>query len=113
MLSRATYEEDVWLQRGVDADGLKAFLGIQSISDLPSALGKTVTDTAYISCGAAKGTGFSGYIFNIYCPRGTKMLYIDGRSSYTCENEMLIMRNTTFRVVKVEGKFIDLEVVSQ
>ncbi len=80
-------------------------------------VGKTLTDTGFMSCGAAKGTGFGGNILNIYCPRGTKMLYIDGRSAYASENEMLIQRNTRFRVTKVEKKglryYIDIEVIGQ
>ena len=80
-------------------------------------VGKTLTDMGFMSCGAAKGTGFGGNILNIYCPRGTKMLYIDGRSAYASENEMLIQRNTRFRVTKVEKKgsryYIDIEVIGQ
>lgn len=41
------------------------------------------------------------------------MLYIDGRSRYKSENEMLLMRGTSFRIVKVNGNFIDLEVIAQ
>lgn len=113
MISRSSYPTDIWVQRGVDSGGLCGFLGIKSISELSECVGKIVTDTAFISCGAAKGTGFGGYILNIYCPKGTKMLYIDGRSAYPNENEMLLQRNTSFRVTKVTGKFIDLEVISQ
>ncbi len=113
MISKSTYKDDIWVQRGVDKNGLLAFLGIKHISELKTCIGKVITDTAFMSCGAAKGTGFGGYILNIYCPRGTKMLYIDGRSAFAYENEMLIQRNTTFRVTKVDGMFLDLEVVAQ
>ena len=45
------------------------------------------------------------------------MLYIDGRSAYASENEMLTQRNTRFRITKVEKSglryFIDVEVVGQ
>lgn len=86
-------------------------------SSLNALVGKSITDTAFMSCGAAKGTGFGGNIINIYCPKGTKMLYIDGRSAYSSENEMLIQRNTRFRITKVEKSgwryFIDVEVVGQ
>jgi hypothetical protein len=87
-----------------------------------------------MSCGTAKGKGFSGYIFNIYCPKGTKMMYAEPFSSYGNgaglnwngitkqksfggEFETIIQRGTTFKVVKVEKKgsqlFFDLEVVGQ
>lgn len=103
VISRSSYQTDIWVQRGVSESGLCGFLGIKNTSELSSCIGKIVTDTAFLSCGAAKGTGFTGYILNICCPRGTKMLYIDGRSHYPHENEMLIQRNTTFRVTKIDG----------
>jgi hypothetical protein len=86
------------------------------------------------SCGSAKGKGFSGYIFNIYCPKGTKMMYaepfsrygkgskinwdgISKQASFGYEDETIIQRGTTFKVIKVEKKggniYFDLDVVSQ
>lgn len=119
VISRSPIDRDIWVQRGVDSDGLKGFLGINSIAekDLGSLIGTVVEDPAFTSCGAAKGTGFDGYILNIYCPKGSKMLYLDGRSAYTYENEILIQRGTKFRVTKATRKgsqcFIDLEIVEQ
>ncbi|WP_297172686.1 ADP-ribosyltransferase [uncultured Porphyromonas sp.] len=119
VISRSPIDRDIWVQRGVASDGLKGFLGINSIEekDLGSLIGTIVEDPAFTSCGAAKGTGFDGHILNIYCPKGSKMLYLDGRSAYTYENEILIQRGTKFRVAKVTRKgsqcFIDLEIVEQ
>lgn len=119
LINKSTYDKDIWLQRGVDDEGLAGFLQLSSLdeSSLNALVGQSITDTAFMSCGAAKGTGFGGNIINIYCPKGTKMLYIDGRSAYSSENEMLIQRNTRFRITKVEKSgwryFIDVEVVGQ
>lgn len=119
LINKSTYDKDIWLQRGVDNDGLAGFLQLASLdkNSLNALVGQSITDTAFMSCGAAKGTGFDGNIINIYCPKGTKMLYIDGRSAYASENEMLIQRNTRFRITKVEKTdwryFIDVEVVGQ
>ena len=119
VISRSPIDRDVWVQRGVDNGGLKGFLRIDSLSKkgLESLVGTTIEDQAFVSCGAAKGTGFSGHVLNIYCPKGTKMVYIDGRSAYPNENEILLQRGTKFRVTKVskEGSqcFIDLEIVEQ
>ena len=119
LINKSTYDNDIWLQRGVDDNGLAGFLQLDSLNEskLNALIGQSVTDTAFMSCGAAKGTGFGGNIINIYCPKGTKMLYIDGRSAYATENEMLIQRNTRFRITKVEKSgwryFIDVEVVGQ
>ncbi|MDR1956349.1 MAG: hypothetical protein LBQ30_05795 [Treponema sp.] len=95
---------------------------------------KEITDAGFVSCGSAKGKGFSGYIFNIYCPKGTKMMYaepfsrygkgagldwtgIAKQSNFGYEDETIIQRGTTFKVVKVEkigsNMFFDLEVISQ
>lgn len=119
-IDRCSYEFDVWLQRGVDDKGLRGFLGLTSLteSNVKAMVGKTVCDTAFFSCGSAKGTGFDGNILNIYCPRGTKMLYVNGRSAFNGhENETIIQRNTHFRILKVEYAhykfFIDMEVVAQ
>lgn len=72
-----------------------------------------------MSCGSAKGQGFGGYIFRIYCPKGTKMMYAepfshygagykrkwDGKkqqASFGYEDETIIQRGTKFKVTKVE-----------
>lgn len=120
-LDRCYYDFDVWLQRGVDDKGLRGFLGIPSLTEsaVKAMVGKTVVDTAFFSCGSSKGSGFYGNIINIYCPRGTKMLYVEGHSCFDNrgENETIIQRNTHFRILKVEYShyqyFIDVEVVAQ
>ena len=120
-LDRCYYDFDVWLQRGVDSSGLKGFLRCTDLNEatVKSLVGRTVIDTAFMSCGSCKGSGFSGHILNIYCPKGTRMLYLEGHSRFDGhgENETLIQRNTHFRITKVEYDgyryFIDLEVVAQ
>ena len=106
-----------------------------SQSDLNNLLvGKVVKDEAFVSCGSAKGAGFSGYIFNVYAPKGTKMLYaepfsafgqghgqnwdgLSGQTSFGGEFETIIQRGTEFRITKVDKQgsniFFDIEVVNQ
>lgn len=142
-INRSTYDRDVWLQRGVEtAEGAAQFLGITadelrqwSQKQLESALiGERRTDHAFVSCGSAKGKGFQGYIFNIYCPKETKMLYSEPFSHYGAggkrkwdgkkaqatfgyEDETIIQRGTQFRITKIEKHgqhaYIDMEVVEQ
>ena len=71
VINRSPIDRDIWVQRGVDSNGLRVFLGINSIAekDLNSLIGSVVEDHAFMSCGAAKGTGFGGHILNIYCPK--------------------------------------------
>ena len=89
-----------------------------------------------MSTGVAKGKGFSSksIIMNIYAPSGTKMMYtepfsaygrgdgidwdgIGGQSSFGDESEMIIQRETSFRVTKVERSkgtiYVDMEVIGQ
>lgn len=136
MIERSSYDRDIWLQRGVDYRGAQGLLGVNLYgADPKSLIGKTVTEKAFSSCGIAKGKGFNKeVIYNIYCPKGTKMLYCepfsafgngagrawDGLAKQTYfghESEMLLQQGTVFRIVKAEytgGRwFIDLEVIAQ
>lgn len=127
VLNRSTYDKDIWLQRGIEtAEGAASFLGIPvealhqwSVSKLKKLEGEEIVEPAFASCGSAKGQGFSGYIFRIYCPKGTKMMYAepfshygaggkrkwDGKKTQTSfgyEDETIIQRGTKFRIMKVE-----------
>ncbi len=143
LIDKSTYDVDVWLQRGVEsAAGAANFLKISesqlmslSQSDLENLLlDKLIADEAFLSCGSAKGKGFSGYIFNVYCPKGTKMMYaepfshygqggklnwdgITTQSGFGYEDETIIQRGTEFRITKVEKRngnyYFDVEVVNQ
>lgn len=137
LIERSEYDFDMWLQRGVDYNGARGLLGVDLYSANPQTLvGKVVTEKAFSSCGMAKGAGFDSrpVIYNIYCPKGTKMLYCEpfsafgngsGRawdgvakqSSIGYEAEILLQQGTTFRIAKAEysgGKwFIDMEVIDQ
>lgn len=136
MIERSAYDRDIWLQRGVDYRGAQGLLGINLYgADPKSLIGKTVTEKAFSSCGVAKGRGFNKeVIYNIYCPKGTKMLYCEPFSAFGngsgrawdglakqahfgYESEMLLQQGTTFRIIKAEytgGRwYIDLEVIAQ
>lgn len=137
VINRSTYDKDIWLQRGIEtAEGAASFLGISEkalrnlpLGDLKQLEGKEIIEPAFASCGSARGQGFSGYIFRIYCPRGTKMMYAepfshygaggkrkwDGKkpqASFGYEDETIIQRGTKFRVTKVEkaGSRVSFEI---
>ena len=104
-------------------------------AEIKALIGATGTEGAFWSMEVAKGTGFSGdVIFNIYAPRGTKLMYCEpfsgfgngsGRNwdeiikqqTFGSESEMLLQRGTTFKITKVEKSngtwYIDLDVVTQ
>ena len=144
IIDRSEYDFDIWVQRGCHYNGMDKFFNI-SENDLRYAstetleqklLDKDVTDYGFFSCGVSKGTGFSGspIIMNVYCPKGTKMMYaepfsaygngagrkwdgISEQNSFGSESEIILQQGTKFRITKVErtgGKlYIDIEVVSQ
>lgn len=141
LIERSSYKMDIWLQRGVDRNGFRGVFGediasmtlSQARSEL---LGKTGTEMGFSSCGSSKGTGFSSkeIVYNIYCPSGTKMIYaepfshygegskrlwdgISKQSSFGSESEVIIQKETLFRITKIDLKgskwYVDVEVVGQ
>ncbi len=141
-INESTYDQDIWLNRGCRRSGMDKFFNIDpsdfDLSEKELAaklLGTTPTEYGFMSTGTAKGSGFGGDIkLNIYAPKGTQMAYVepfsafghgagkswDGittQSSIGYEAEMLLQRNTQFRVIKVEKSgsqwYIDMEVIGQ
>lgn len=155
VIDGCAYNFDMWLVRGVDESAFEALFSISTSSIINKAmstkgpkeditvainrvaraelLGKEGTEHAFSSCGNAKGKGFSArpVIYNVYCPKGTKMLYMepfsyygygvngkpawemncddglkwDGitpQSGFGSEAECLLQKETTFRITKVE-----------
>lgn len=117
-IDKCSYGFDCWVQRGL----WKLSVGGKSLSeftdtDQKSLVGMTFRDEGFLSCGSSKGTGFvaNPIIMNIYCPKGTKMHYIQPQSSFSGENETIIQRGYTYKITKVEKKdgktYLDVEAV--
>lgn len=129
LLSKCTYDKDVWLQHGCTAPKMDSFLGLpagkfasMSNADLQKFVGQSRVNYAFMSCGSAKGKGFdtSPVILNIYAPKGTNMLYsepfsfyggshvgknwngVTGQSYFGLEDETLIQRGATYQITKIE-----------
>lgn len=87
IINKSSYNFDMWLQREDKLVALKKF-GLANFSTVTDAeikalIGATGTEGAFWSMEVAKGTGFSGdVIFNIYAPRGTKMMYCEPFSGF-------------------------------
>lgn len=143
IISKSTYKEDFWLQRGCRFKGMDKFFNVPMDRLLTATqaeleqllLNTTPTEYGFCSCGVAKGKGFSGdIILNIYAPSGTQMMYVepfsafgngggknwDGvakQGSFGQESEIILQQGTKFRVTKVEKTpgmiYIDLEVIEQ
>lgn len=120
LCNRSTFNTNRWLQRGIESwSGVEGFFGKKPLTRemLRGMVGQIVHDYAFMSCGSAKGTGFSGLILNIYCPKGTKGFYACPHSYFgDHENESILQAGTQFRITKVEAPdygtcYVDLEVI--
>lgn len=143
VLGQSEMPNDIWLVRGVSMDGGCAFLGVDtsffygaSDEDMKALIGKQVTDEAFLSCGTAVGTGFSGSMrLNIFVPQGTHCMYVEPFSAYGGgahlnwdgystssyiggECETIIQRASYYEVTDVRKNMygdieVDIDVVSQ
>ena len=126
-IDKCIWDEDIWVQRGISDSGMFKLpgsnqlrtLGSLSEKERQSLIGTSFKDNGFYSAGAGKGTGFSGdIIFNTYCPKGTKMAYMNTKGHYAggSENEMILQRGYSYRITKIEknqyGNFyVDCEVI--
>ena len=120
-LDKCKSEKDVWLQRGVSDMKFGGFDFADLLSGKVTAksiVGREFIDNGFMSCGSAKGTGFSSQdvILNIYCPRGTKMQYMEPYTEVKYENETIIQRGYHYRITKVtkkgkSGFYVDVDLI--
>lgn len=140
IISKSTYDFDVWLQHGCRGSTLESFLELpsgtfeyMSEADLQQFVGRSNRRGSFLSCGVSKGKGFDHQpvIINIYAPKGTQMMYaepfshfgsggklnwdgISTQSSFGYESEMIIQRGASYTITKIEksgGKiYMDMEV---
>lgn len=139
IISKSSYDFDVWLQRGCGTEAIESFLhlpngtlGRMTHEQLQQFLGRDGRIYSFTSTGVAKGKGFSGnVIMNIYASKGTQMMYaepfsafgngggkswdgISPQSTFGYESEMIIQRGASYTITKIEKSggtiFIDVEV---
>jgi uncharacterized protein with gpF-like domain len=140
IISKSTYDFDMWLQHGCQGSTLESFLGLpentfqrMSESELQQFVGRSNRRGSFMSCGVSKGKGFDHQpvIINVYAPKGTQMMYcepfshfgngsglnwdgISHQSSFGSEAEMLVQRGASFEITKIEksgGKiYIDMDI---
>ena len=118
VIDSSTYDFNCWVQRGINQlnVGKQIINYSTSQEDLDKLVGTKFEDQGFLSCGSHKGGGFASnsVIMNIYCPKGTKMLYVKGISQYSSEDETIIQRGYTYKITKVEktnGRiYLDCEV---
>lgn len=140
---------DIWLQRGCSVKSLGFLFNVpkrdwgvfengspEEIMALITSNCEYGQDKAFMSCGSAKGKGYpkAPVILTIYCPKGTKMLYVepfskygsgkasswngkDKQTSFSLEDETILQRGTMLvprKVTKKDGQiYIDVDVIGQ
>ena len=126
-IDKCVLKDNMWVQRGVGKLNING-TNIGYGSDISNLEGVVFEDQGFVSCGAGKGTGFSGnVIMNIYCPKGTKGIYV-GSTKYdnkyvgnlshfagSNENELILQRGYSYKITKTEKKngqiYLDCEVI--
>jgi len=144
-LQKCKFKKDYWIKRDDASWCIEYAFNIPNLNayktDPSKLVGMIGTDGSFMSCGSCKNTYFTAtgrkdVVYNIYCPKGTKGLYVqpfsscgtygrgwDGISASNptvrSENEIILQRGTKMRITKAEwnaadGKwYIDVEVLEQ
>lgn len=137
LISKSSYDFDIWLQRGCTPRAIAGPFGCEDLSmmsekDLQKLVGRTSVINAFVSTSGTKGDGFADQvIMNIYAPRGTKMIYCEPFSHYGygskkawdgskkqkefgSEFEVLLQRGGSYTITKIERNggriYMDLEI---
>ena len=145
LIDKSKSQVDMWMNRGIESlSGVSNFVGVDEATlrkmiasgRVGELVGREVVDAGFVSCGTAKGTGFSGTIVNVYAPKGTKMLYAEpfsyfngdscsshslwdgtGKYDFNREFETIIQRGTKFRIARAYVEYgqlyMDIEVIAQ
>ncbi len=92
IVSRSSFDEDVWLRRGCGTNSMDSFFGtdfgaIQQMSteELQQFVGHSNRIAAFVSCGTAAegGAGFNDVVdMRIFVPSGTQAIYAEPFSNY-------------------------------
>lgn len=106
------YPDDVWLQTGQGMQFLEGFLGQNygSISqmlesDLQQFIGERREIPQFMSTAINRGGGSytpGDVVVNIYCPSGSKMLYVQDDGAFRKnEHEMILQRGGTYEITNI------------
>ena len=104
---------DMVVARGISKNGMAAILG--SVGGKLK-VGATIQDKGYVSTTrkASIADSFSGNGFGlkINVPKGSKILPVKHFSNYPHEDEFILPRGSKFKVTKIEGAIITVDLVA-
>ncbi len=107
-LEKTLLAEDTLVIRGMGgADALSAWTGIpidelKTASAQQSLIGTRLTEKAFMSTGTTMSASWDGIKLEVYLPKGSQAMYVDPISCYPGEYEILIQRNSTFEVKRID-----------
>lgn len=117
-IENSRLDRDVTTYRGISNSLLKGMLKDFDLSKPESLIGETFIDKGFYSTSPNGGFSAACKITTI-CPKGTQALYLGKQSMFPHEQELLLQRNSSFKVLDVKtnslGQIVDLivEVVDQ
>jgi hypothetical protein len=93
-------KEDTMVYRGVKL----AALGVEDVKGLDKLIGKKFIDKGFVSTSIDKEVtkDFRGVRIDITVPKNAKVLPVDGKSVYVEENEVLLNKNSSFKITAIE-----------
>ena len=107
-LEKTLLAEDTVVFRGMGgADALSKWTGIpidklKDVSTQQSLIGTRLTEKAFMSTGTNAGSAWSGIQLEVYLPKGSQAMYVDPISLHRGEYEILVQRNSTFEVQRID-----------
>ena len=100
-LRKSKIQHDIIVYRNLDLDIYSGF----EINDL-------ITEEQFISTSVTRGAALNKmYRILIYVPKGSKGAYIEGLSKFPKQRELLLDKDTVFRVISKKDKEIELKVI--
>ena len=100
-MRKSKIQHDIIVYRNLDLDIYSGF----EINDL-------ITEEQFISTSVTRGAALNKmYRILIYVPEGSKGAYIEGLSKFPKQRELLLDKDTVFRVISKKDKEIELKVI--
>lgn len=112
LINKSEYPDDVWLQTGQNFSFMEGFLGIKygtmnrmSDQELQKYVGERREIPQFLSTSVNRGGGSYNpgeVLVNIYCPSGSKMLYVRNDGAFgKNEHEMILQRGGQYEITKI------------
>jgi hypothetical protein len=115
-IDKASLKENVMLYRGAGypALGREMAMDILNNGNASKYIGYTIQDKGYMSTSLGAMSRFdSDVVFQIKAPKGTKGLYVEDWTATMGENEVILPRGTTLKIVDIVKNGSKLEMLME